>query len=167
MTQDDKTEFYDILGRVFEIYRLPATEEVGQMWWLALEPYAMDRVRAGFNLHLKDINAGKFAPTPAHILEQMTEKTSELAILAWSSVLMAIRLGGAGASLTFEDRNILDVIKKIGGWRLLCHCLERDLAFKQREFIKCYDQRLAFLHLKYLLVLTTSPCPHFLWGCLH
>jgi len=138
MTDHDRGAFSDILRLVFELFNVDISEEIVEMWWLAMMPYGLDDFRGACNKFVKDPQAGRFAPRPAHIIGELLRDNAEHARTAWQAVLMGIKKVGGQGSVAFEDGRIVEAVKAIGGWRALCQSPERDLSFKQRDFEQAF-----------------------------
>lgn len=62
----------------------------------------------------------------------------ERAIRAWDSVLFAMNVYGAYASVAFKDKAIMKAIENIGGWVNLNNISESELKWAKKEFIATY-----------------------------
>lgn len=70
MFDSDITPFAAMLEEVWPLWphAKPLTSGQATIFFRALAAYPLDRVRGGFDLHVKDPKRGKFAPVPADII---------------------------------------------------------------------------------------------------
>lgn len=72
MNDTDKAVFTQILAGTLECYGRAVTPSAIGMWWAALARYDMREVRLAFTRYVQDPEQGRYPPTPAGILAQMT-----------------------------------------------------------------------------------------------
>jgi hypothetical protein len=71
MNKSDFSEFQQLLSACLGMWDAAPKPEAIAIWFVALAEYDLATVRAGFNAHMRDPANGKFAPKPAHIIEQI------------------------------------------------------------------------------------------------
>lgn len=71
MNKSDFSDFQQMLSACLSMWDAAPKPEVIAMWFRALSKYDLPTVAAGFNAHVCDPINGKFAPKPAHIIEQI------------------------------------------------------------------------------------------------
>ena len=71
MNKSDFSDFQQMLSACLSMWDAAPRPEVIAMWFRALSKYDLPIVAAGFNAHVCDPINGKFAPKPAHIIEQI------------------------------------------------------------------------------------------------
>lgn len=71
MKQADFDEFTTLMEATLPVWGDSPKGSILAVWFKALEPYTLDQVRMAFTAHLRDPGNGKFAPKPAHIIEQI------------------------------------------------------------------------------------------------
>ena len=135
---DDKRAFADMLATVGALYSREVSKSLTAMYWQALLPYDLAAVRAAFDRHVKNPDAGQYMPKPADLIRMIAGGTADAALLAWAKVERAIRTVGGHESLVFDDPLIHRAIEQMGGWVKLCETLEKDLPFRAQEFATIY-----------------------------
>lgn len=90
----DKKLFVEILEPVFSAYNKTADAQTLKLWFALMQKYDIQTFKKGIYSHLTDPDAGRFMPTPAHIIAQI-EKTLNKnngvsADEAWSIALQAL-----------------------------------------------------------------------------
>lgn len=68
MTDQDKSEFAAILRGVADVYSREMTLDSIRLWWRLLSRFNVSQVKAAFEAHMMDSDAGRFMPMPAHIV---------------------------------------------------------------------------------------------------
>jgi hypothetical protein len=72
MNDTDKPAFTQILAGTLECYGRAVTPAAIGTWWAALAGHALGDVRLAFTRYVQDPDQGRYPPTPAGILAQMT-----------------------------------------------------------------------------------------------
>lgn len=83
----------------------------------------------------------QFYPKPAdirNIINGGKPNSKDKALLAWVSIIDAMKKKGAYRSLTLDDRLAMQIVNHVGGYVNLCSLSYKDLEFKKREFIEAY-----------------------------
>lgn len=93
MKQSDFDGFRKLLNACLSMWGDAPSAEVSAMWFRCLAEYDMPIVSAAFNAHMRDPSNGKFAPKPAHIIEQIRASVANDGRLgpeeAWALALKA------------------------------------------------------------------------------
>lgn len=94
MNDSDKKAFVEILSPVFSTYNKTPDVQTLKLWFGLMQKYTVETFKKGIYAHLTDSEAGRFMPTPAHIIAQI-EKTSNKnnhvsADEAWSIALQSL-----------------------------------------------------------------------------
>lgn len=71
MNQSDFDGFRKLLNACLSMWGDAPSAEVSAVWFRCLADYDLATVSAAFNAHMRDPSSGKFAPKPAHIIEQI------------------------------------------------------------------------------------------------
>lgn len=71
MQQSDFDNFRKLLSACLSMWGDAPSAEVSAMWFRCLAEYDLATVSAAFSAHMRDPSNGKFAPKPAHIIEQI------------------------------------------------------------------------------------------------
>lgn len=71
MNKSDFNEFQQMLSACLGMWDAAPKPEVIAMWFRCLADYDMQTVANAFSAHMRDPVNGKFAPKPAHIIEQI------------------------------------------------------------------------------------------------
>lgn len=94
MTDEDKKAFAAILRGVADVYSREMSVDSIRLWWRLLSRFNVPEVKAAFEAHMMDSDAGRFMPMPAHIvgkIEKMNpQKNAPLsADEAWAIAVQA------------------------------------------------------------------------------
>lgn len=138
MNMNDLAEFTDLLTTISAFYRVPLSRKSLELYWNTLQLFEWPEVKAAFQSHLIDPDAGQYFPKPADVVRHIDGNSDTQALKAWSKVDEAIRSVGCYASVVFDDPIIHVVIDDMGGWIRLCQTLLKDLPFRANEFKKHY-----------------------------
>lgn len=140
-----ETVFKQLLATMNEIYDKPLTQQAQDIWWEMLKPYSADELAMAMQAHLKDPEAGRFAPKPADIIgkiegtaKQKSISVEAQALAAWELVYKSVQRGTPYDSLQLDDKLALAAIKAMGGWTHLCMMREDEATWKKKEFISNY-----------------------------
>ena len=78
MKSTDKSAFaLEIAGCMTELYDKAVSPALLDVWFNALEPYALADVKAAIAAHVADPEAGRFAPKPADVIRQLQARQPE------------------------------------------------------------------------------------------
>lgn len=88
MNGTDQAAFAEILAGTLECYGRAVTPAAIRVWWAALSGQSLTAVRQAFARYVQDPGQGRYPPTPAGILAQMTDAQAWLAAdEAWALCL--------------------------------------------------------------------------------
>ena len=71
MKDSELRKFGSTLVPIAELYRQSISQPAMDLWWELLRGESLADVRAAMVAHCKDPDAGRFMPTPAHILAKI------------------------------------------------------------------------------------------------
>lgn len=71
MKQSDFDSFRKLLSGCLSMWGDAPTAEATAIWFRCLAEYNIQTITEAFNAHMRDPSNGKFAPKPAHIIEQI------------------------------------------------------------------------------------------------
>ena len=143
MTNDDRKEFVRTLASVYAMNRVDLSDDVAELWRQILSGYELTPLKDAFANHLKNPDAGQYPPKPADIVRELGGTTQDKSLLAWASVMQAVRRYGTHDSVQFEDQIIHRVMVDLGGWVWLGQQQEKELPFIEKRFRDAYR---AWLH---------------------
>jgi hypothetical protein len=138
MTQQDKVKFSELLAGLGEIYDKQITEFTADIYFNVLKDYSFEQVRGAVDAVVRTHKYNTL-PKPAEIIEKIEGKKEDSAILAWDSVIKAIRKYDYIETVIFEDKVIHRVIDSLGGWQWLCDQTKDDLRFIAKDFQRLYS----------------------------
>lgn len=119
------------------------SDPVVAIWCRALAGFQPEQIRAAFDAHITDSNAGRFMPRPADIIGRIQnsglslEEAKQQAERAWSNVRYAIQRHGAWRQIQFADAAIAPAILAMGGWGVVCNADRVDEL--RKSFLAHYD----------------------------
>jgi hypothetical protein len=154
MIMNDLAEFTDLLTTLSVVYRTPLSSKSIELYWRVLQKFEFAEVKAAFQAHLTDPDAGQFMPKPADLIRCLKGDRKTQALQAWSTVAEGIRSMGGYASVVFDDPMIHAVIEDMGGWISLCQTLLKDFPFRANEFETRYAAYVLHPPLRYPKQLT-------------
>lgn len=143
MIPSDKRSFDIVWQRAMAIYDKRPSDAAIDMAFCALSSLTIEQVRQGLTAHVRDPKDGRFFPKPADIIRHIEGDGDSRALAAWSQVEQAIRRIGPYESVVFDQPQTMRVIQDMGGWIQLCECSEKDMPFKQSEFVKRFAAELS------------------------
>lgn len=138
MVETDKQRFGEMLTTLMAVYRVEVSSGVLGVWFAALKGHELGAVHRAFGLHLRDPDAGRWAPTPAHVLGLIEGAPREQAQAAWVAVRAAVREQGPYRSVDLADSITAQVVRDMGGYHALCEMRTDDVPFRERDFVDRY-----------------------------
>lgn len=136
MQREDAAEFEQILEQLLALDGRQLTKPVTLVWWRALEKYALADVRRAMDAFVRDPDAGRYPPKPAHIISHMEASEDAKALSAFDTLWDAIAKAGPWTAVSFEDPATMRIIQDLGGWPRICGTWEEsDRPFRQQEFV--------------------------------
>lgn len=73
MDESNRGAFGKAMTQLFAVYGATVTTPLLDAWWGVLVSYDLAEIQRAMTLHVSDIEAGMFRPTPAHVLKHLTE----------------------------------------------------------------------------------------------
>lgn len=146
MTDGDKIEFARLLMAAGEMYGKEISRELKRMYFDSLKDLSIEQVGAALNAHVNNPDSGQFFPKPAdfrrHLqgtTKQQEQAVEDRAAIAWAEIYHKIQRIGSYSPLKMEDKQALAAVKAMGGWSNLCASTIDDLVWKQKEFVRMYE----------------------------
>lgn len=126
------------MAGVHEFYGKECSSFAIGVWWRALRAYDLAAIRDALGRHCVNPDTGQFMPRPADVVRMLSGSTLDAALVAWTKVQDAIARVGVYSTVCFDDPLIHRVIEDMGGWISLGMVSEREVPFRQREFLDRY-----------------------------
>ena len=139
MQQRDELKFAKlmaVLAEVFEGGTSPSKMKM-EIYFQALKQYNINTLQQAIENIIKTRVFPSF-PKPGEIVQEIESVKADLALLAWTQVVTAIKRIGPWKSVRFGDPTIHAVIEFMGGWSATGDWLEDELKWKQKEFERLY-----------------------------
>lgn len=137
MTRDDAKRFQVAMTILAETFGRELSELTFEAYFHALDDLSIEQ----FERAAREAQRSEtFMPTPVKLREFAGHgKGEDLAVMAWESVLKAIRSCGQYGSPDFEDVAVAATIRGLGGWQRLCDTPREELhSFVRAAFVKAY-----------------------------
>lgn len=138
MQSNDSGQFKAALQKVFALYDKNLSTVLLEVWWDALQPYALADVTRALTAHVRNPDSGQFLPKPADVIKGITGGSANSSHQAWTKVDSAVRRKGPYVSVAFDDPIIHRVIADMGGWIRMCSHDNESWPFVQKEFESRY-----------------------------
>lgn len=138
MVDGDKSAFATLVGNVYAFYQKESSAFVLGVWWETLKDCELEDVRRAFNRHAKNPDSGQFLPRPSDLFKLIEGTSTDKAVVAWATVVDAIRTKGPYVSVQFDDPRVTRIVIEMGGWPKVCEVTNDELPFRQREFENRY-----------------------------
>ncbi len=138
MNESNEMKFAEIMTMLGVVFPTNITPVLAKAYFLALDKFTIEQVGAAAEQYIK---TGKFFPKPVELTDIINggkPNSKDKALLAWVSIIDAMKKKGAYRSLTLDDRLAMQIVNHIGGYVNLCSLSYKDLEFKKREFIEAY-----------------------------
>lgn len=133
MTKDDFRKFGAAWMTAHAVFGSEPSAAALQLCYRALECYSIDDIENALAAHMRDPEAGRFAPKPADIVRAIDGATESRAMVAWTEFREATRTGKAPA-----DPVVQAVVKRMGGLPYLGDKTSRELDFMLPQFKTLY-----------------------------
>jgi len=138
LTEKDFISGITILSEMFNNGK-SLSEPLQDIYWKALKKYSKEQYEIAIEKIISTYEYNNL-PKPADIVKAIDGSIEQQGSIAWMHVVGAIRNIGAYQSVIFDDPIINTVIQKfMGGWITLCQILEKDLHWKEKDFIGNYE----------------------------
>jgi hypothetical protein len=139
MKPQDAKAFGEILGATMMLYEKDVPLPVATVWFKALAQFELADIAIALERHVKDPDAGRFAPKPADVIAHLAGGSATRSLRAWTLVEKAVRMVGHYRSVCFDDPITNKLIDDMGGWvKLASTATVEDLKFRGLEFQKRY-----------------------------
>lgn len=138
MKPSDVTEFTRVLSSLSTLYGKPMSKPWVELYWAALQRFDLTEVKRALQAHVNHPDTGQYMPKPADVARFLQGDSRTQALQAWSRVLNATREVGSYTSVIFDDPLIHAVIRDMGGWVTLCQMREKELPFREQNFMARY-----------------------------
>ncbi len=134
----DRERFAQVFFVLFEVYGdgEPAKALI-DIYWKTLEPYRIDEVEVAAQEILKSRKYNGM-PKPAEIILLIEGESEDKALGAWNETIKALHRHGHYRSIRFSDPVIHGAIEAMGGWLKCGDWEEKELTWKQKEFLQQY-----------------------------
>ena len=138
MQPTDRAKFLDALQGVYAMYRVELSEAVIAIWLQAMHGYELPAIVDAFGRHCMNPDTGQFLPKPADVVKMLHGTTLDSGQQAWVKALRGMQAVGSYETVCFDDPSINAVLYDMGGWVEFGRMTERDLPFRQKEFVERY-----------------------------
>ena len=142
---DSKMQFMTMLDAVYQQHSKTLPKQVLDLICMTLESEGIDYNSAlqGVIKHNADPDAGKWPPTAAHIIAQVSGGKDSKAYQAWEQVLKACRTKDAiYRGIVFADLKITEAIDMLGGWQsfyeAVHHAERTNDTWVRKNFLDAY-----------------------------
>lgn len=138
MNNNDEQAFINQLMLLSEVFGKEVSKPLARIYFETLAEYSIDQVTHAANKHIK---TGKFFPKPVELTDIINggkPNTQDKALLAWVSIIDAVKRLGPYRTLTLKDRLAMQIVNHVGGYVGLCSLSTKDLEFKKRDFVEAY-----------------------------
>ena len=137
MTSKDFKRFSYAMAALEENFDHQCSSAKVKLYFSELSDLSIEEIEFGVRKILKEAVYPKF-PTIGAIRQAILGCAEDQAILAWQKVFKAMKIIGQYRSVQFDDPVIHSVIELMGGWENICMVEEKELQWKQKEFINLY-----------------------------
>lgn len=150
MEPSDRPRFAQAIAGLCVAFNRPADELLFRTYESALSDLSIEAIEAAA---LQILRTGREMPVPGAIRDAAAGgKPSDLAEIAWESLLNAIRRHGAYSSVMFDDPALAAAIRGLGGWQRICDLSSEELhSYARHAFLQAYrawSGRSADLHVE-------------------
>lgn len=122
-----------------ELYDKKMSDALYDIYYRALSKFTIDQFDKAIDIIVNTRKYTKF-PMPADFNEAIQGNPTNKAIEAFTSLWEAIKKHGSHKSIEFEDKAIHGIVEHYGGWQKVCsEWQEKDIAWRQKEFVKLYE----------------------------
>ncbi|MCR9294841.1 MAG: hypothetical protein NXI32_19140 [bacterium] len=113
MDDQQKPEFVNCIGGMYECYGREASRMTFCGYWMALRDLDLTQVQ---NAIMEALRSCTTVPTAAELREFVTGKSEDRALLAWGDAEKAASRHGPYKHVSFSDPLINATIRNLGGW---------------------------------------------------
>ncbi len=134
---EDRKRLANALIAIYDMHNKALSDMVVNIWWHVAQQHGVNETcKALFDFLMSD--RGKYLPKPADVIEFLGGSTEDKALIGWSKLTNTLRKYGTHRSICFDDPIITQVVKDMDGWIRLGQATDKDLTFKQADFIRRY-----------------------------
>ena len=118
----------EVLGAELSVLKIRFYEQ-------ALSRFTDDQIEMAITIAAQTM---EFFPKPVQLIEIVEGKSQDRAIVAWDTLLTAIKRYGSYQSVLFADSKITKTVELMGGWLQVCSMTEDETKFRMTDFLKIY-----------------------------
>jgi hypothetical protein len=118
----------EVLGAELSVLKIQFYEQ-------ALSRFTDEQVEMAVSIAAQTMT---FFPKPVELIEIIVGKSQDRAVVAWDTLLTAIRRFGSYQSVLFADAKITKTVELMGGWLQVCAMGEDETKFRMADFLKIY-----------------------------
>lgn len=138
MSENERSEFSQLVTAALAYYRQDVTPFVLDVWWQGCKPFGMEQLRKALTKHATDPDRGQFAPKVADIVRVLGGTQTDRSLVAWGRVFDAMSSVGAYRDVVFDDPAIHAAVADLGGWQKVCRSDLKDISYMQHRFCESY-----------------------------
>ena len=137
--QKDAVRFAELMAVLAEVYDdgRPPNKIKTEIYFQALKQYDISTLQQAIE-HIIKTRVFPSFPKPGEIVQEIESAKGDLALLAWTQVVTAIKRIGPWKSVRFGDPTIHAVVEFMGGWPAAGDWRDDELKWKQKEFERLY-----------------------------
>ena len=137
MEQKDFKRFTFAMAGLEENFDSECSNAKVKLYFTTLSDISIEQVESAIQKILRESVYSKF-PTIGAIRQAALGSTDDRAVLAWRKVFKAIQCVGQYRSVKFDEPVIHSVIELMGGWENLCLMEQKEIQWKEKEFVNLY-----------------------------
>ena len=139
MVRSEDKQFIGLMKGLAEVFDSGNTISVlrVEIYWRALESYTLEQVNRAISELIKT-RVFPSLPKPAEIIAAIEGNVEDRALTSWLEVLNAVKHIGTYQSVKFSNPVIHSVIEGMDGWLALGNTPNKELKWKQKEFIALF-----------------------------
>lgn len=137
MNKKDDKEFALLMAALAQNFESECPTTKVKLYSSFLSDLEIGQLKVAIDKIINESIYPKF-PTIGAIRQAAFGSTDEQAILAWRKVFRAVQCVGQYRSIQFDEPVIHSVIELMGGWENLCIMQQKDVQWREKEFINVY-----------------------------
>jgi len=131
-------EYQKFLINMHRYYEKTLDEFSSELWLGLAKEFGEEKIMTVCRKHFLDPENGRFMPKLADISKILGGTGKELGQVAWSKFIRAVKMVGTYETVVFDDYIIHMVCDAMGGYIAAGMWSEKDLGYKQNDFINLY-----------------------------
>ena len=137
MTEHDRGRFAVILKITADLYGIePLSRDALELFFVLMAKYNIGQFEKALHDHML---SSRFMPRPSDIVSRIEGTPEERAMLAWPTVVNAIRRIGGCNSVAFPTAEYIFAISKMEGWPKLCSSMfDDEIKWRGKDFKSFY-----------------------------